>query len=338
MKKERLFYLDFIRAIAVVSIVITHFNARYLYTTPQFLEKMIITGSVSNIYIGNWGVSLFFIISGASLMYVYGEKLNLANFFKKRALSIYPMFWIAYTIAFLYLFYINKGAVSGAPKINIILSIIGFDGYMVENMPTFYILGEWFLGAIILMYILFPLLRKLVNEYPILLMCIVTIIYIYIIFFYNIPFNKSKFIFTRIPEILLGMYFIKYIKRVPHSWAIISFMVLVANWVFKPTWDVSLQTTYVGIASFFVLVYISKYFNIKCVQKICGTLGKYSYSIFLVHHIVIARMMATFDLVAISRAGSYVLFLACVGVIGLLSFLLYKLNDVVISYIIECFT
>ena len=34
MKKERLFYLDFVRAVAAVSIVITHFNARYLYLNP----------------------------------------------------------------------------------------------------------------------------------------------------------------------------------------------------------------------------------------------------------------------------------------------------------------
>ena len=30
-KKQRLFYLDFIRAIAAISIVITHFNARYIF-------------------------------------------------------------------------------------------------------------------------------------------------------------------------------------------------------------------------------------------------------------------------------------------------------------------
>ena len=160
MKKERLFYLDFVRAVAAISIIMTHFNARYLYLNPPVPEKAVLTTMVSNIYIGNWGVSLFFIISGAALMYVYEEKCDLKIYFKKRFLSIYPMYWIAYICGFLYLFYTNKAVPgAGGPKINFIFSILGFDGLLAENIPTFYVLGEWFLGAIICMYILFPLLR-----------------------------------------------------------------------------------------------------------------------------------------------------------------------------------
>lgn len=40
-RKERLFYLDFIRAIAAVSIVITHFNARYSAHIPEIKGRMI---------------------------------------------------------------------------------------------------------------------------------------------------------------------------------------------------------------------------------------------------------------------------------------------------------
>ena len=68
MKKERLFYLDFVRAIAAMAIVITHFNARYLYLNPPAPEKAVFTTFIGNLYIGDWGVSLFFIISGAALM------------------------------------------------------------------------------------------------------------------------------------------------------------------------------------------------------------------------------------------------------------------------------
>ena len=108
MKKERLFYLDFVRAVAAVSIVITHFNARYLYLNPPMPEKAVLTTTVSNIYIGDWGVSLFFIISGAALMYVYEKKCELKTFYKKRFFSIYPMFWMAYIAAFIYSFYADK--------------------------------------------------------------------------------------------------------------------------------------------------------------------------------------------------------------------------------------
>ena len=148
MKKERIFYLDFVRAIAVVLILMTHYNAVYLYAGQP--DKVFITAQIGNIYIGDFGVSLFFIISGAALMYVYDEKCELINFYKKRFLSIYPMFWIAYFIAFLYQFYVNKGIDLTVPKRNILLTLFGFDGYFAAVMPTFYILGELFLGCIIL--------------------------------------------------------------------------------------------------------------------------------------------------------------------------------------------
>ena len=47
MKRERLFYLDFIRAIATVAIVLTHYNALFFYNVyPQAPEKVVITARV----------------------------------------------------------------------------------------------------------------------------------------------------------------------------------------------------------------------------------------------------------------------------------------------------
>ena len=96
-RKERLFYLDFIRAIAAVSIVITHFNARYSAHIPEIKGRMIGLEKIGNIGSGEWGVSLFFIISGAALMYVYEKENDWKRFYQKRFMSIYPMFWMAYS-------------------------------------------------------------------------------------------------------------------------------------------------------------------------------------------------------------------------------------------------
>ena len=261
MRKERLFYLDFIRAIATISIIMTHFNARYIYAGAQYIYKAIISTTFFNIYIGDWGVSLFFIISGAALMYVYQEKLEYKRFYKKRFESLYPMFWMAYIIAFIGLFYLNKGMFLQAPKKNFILTIIGFDGYLAANVPTFYILGEWFLGCIILFYVLFPLLRTGVNKYPKATVVVTAMIYLTFIFFYHGVFDMSKIVFVRMPEFLMGMYFIKYIKKVNLPMLVTSIIVLALNLILKPQWSNHLQTTYVGISSFFILVYISKYFD-----------------------------------------------------------------------------
>lgn len=334
MSKKRLFYLDFVRAIAAISIVITHFNARYLYLNPPMPEKAVITTTVSNIYIGGWGVSLFFIISGAALMYVYGENCDVKKFYKKRFISIYPMFWMAYVVAFLYLFYTNKTIPGeGTPKINMIFSVLGFDGLLAENFAMFYVLGEWFLGAIILLYLIFPILRELVLKKPVITVIGVLTIYFLIVFFYDGNFNSAKIIFTRLPEIMFGMYFVKWGRKVNWKFAVLSVMILILNSIIKPEWSVNLQTTYVGIASFIVLVYLSYYLENVVVKKICNTISKYSYSIFLVHHVIIAKMMSTFDLVSISIVDSYVLFVSICFVIALFSWLLYNFHAYVMKQV-----
>ena len=333
MKKERLFYLDFVRAIAVVSILMTHFNARYLYLVPPMPEKAVITTMVSNIYIGNWGVSLFFIISGSALMYVYQDKLELKKFYKKRFLSIYPMFWMAYIIAFAY-FCVKNHMMPGAgtPKVNFIFTILGLDGMLAAYIPTFYILGEWFLGTIILMYLLFPLLRTGVNQKPVLTAAAVLVIYA-VMFLLEDRVNISIIVLTRLPEIVFGMYFVRWGKKVDWKMALSAFLILIVNGVVAPSWSSMLQTTYVGIASFIVLVFLSYYLKFSACEKFCDVISKYSYAIFLVHHVIIAEIMARFDLVNISVKKSYLLFAAICVVIAVFAWILFRVHAFIMGRI-----
>lgn len=47
------------------------------------------------------------------------------------------------------------------PRWTLVLSVLGLDGYALPYTPTFYKVGEWFLGCLILLYVLFPLLLRL---------------------------------------------------------------------------------------------------------------------------------------------------------------------------------
>lgn len=329
MKKERLFYLDFIRAIATILILMTHFNAVYIYSYPQSLDKAVITCYPFNIYIGGLGVALFFIISGASLMYVYSDKLEIKTFFKKRFLSLFPLFWFCYVIFFAWQFWQMKGIPAGVPKINMLLTIIGFDGYLAGlgvPVATFYILGEWFLGAIILLYLVFPLLRIGVKRHPIITGIIIVILYILGTFVYQGPLNKGAIIINRIPELAFGMYFVEYWKKISPIVFIISILVLIQNTISHPAWSETLQTTYVGIAAFCVLVFIAQFIKWEWLQNICRIIGKYSYAVFLVHHVLIYKITATFDMANISRTNSYLLFLLCVVSAFVVAFIVFQLQ------------
>lgn len=331
--KKRCFYLDFIRAIAVISILMTHYNAVFIYMNDEnALKKAILTTKVANIYIGDFGVSLFLIISGAALMYTYENKLELKTFYKKRALSIYPMFWIGYFIVFCHSFMVNGGINQGIPKWRILLSVIGMDGYIGMVLPSFYLIGEWFLGFIIIIYIIFPLLRKGILDKPVITLIITVALYVFFMLDYRVPFIKNIFLFIRLPEIVFGMFFVKYIKKVDWKWALVSLLIIVANSILKPDWDASFQMTYIGISFFCLLTYVSRFIENKIIiTRICQIISKYSYAVFLVHHYIINIMVSKVDLNQISILESYILFLIICCVIGVFAKLLYTIN----TYVIE---
>lgn len=326
MKKERIFYLDFIRAIAVISILLTHYNALFWFMEPKMLDKVVITLRVCNIYIGDFGVSLFFIISGAALMYVYEQKCELFKFYKKRLISIYPMFWLTYIVAFLIQKIVYHVEFSGIPKENFILTVFGFDSYYSGIMPTFYLIGEWFLGCIILIYIIFPLLRWGVNKQPGYFTAVIVLVYLLAIFCYSTPLDKSVLVATRIPEFFFGMLYIKYFKNTNWKAALLALAVLVLNTVFAPTFNSNIQTTYVGIMTFLVLTYIGKFVAFGWMKAICSFLSKYSYAIFLTHHYIIYKVAECVDYEKVSTAESYGIFGICVVIILVVSIAIYYID------------
>ncbi|MDE6744267.1 MAG: acyltransferase, partial [Lachnospiraceae bacterium] len=160
MKKERILYLDLVRILSFIMVTMYHFTvAAEVFGVNAKLE---VYKSVSHI-LAPLALSAFFMVSGAALIFQYLDKISLKDFYKKRFLGIFPLFWLAYLLAFLDYFY-QTGGMPEAPKVNFLLTIIGMDGYLNDYLPTFYLLGEWFLGMIIMLYLLFPLYRKIMLK------------------------------------------------------------------------------------------------------------------------------------------------------------------------------
>lgn len=71
-------------------------------------------------------------------------------------------------------------------------------------------------------------------------------------------------------------------KKAKVNWkvAVFAFVLLVVNGIVKPGFNENLQTTYVGVLSFLILVYISYFVRHKLWHEICDIVSKYSYAIF----------------------------------------------------------
>ena len=156
--RERILAFDMIRTVAALAVFTYHFSlssGTSVFPT-SFLSLQDGLGFVA--------VSVFFMLSGASLYYTYEKKLSVCDFdsirqyYIKRARAIYPPFHAVFfalhilrAIKYRSFFYLGKKAV-------FLLSLVGLDGYFSYETKTYYLVGEWFLGALILIYLMFPLL------------------------------------------------------------------------------------------------------------------------------------------------------------------------------------
>lgn len=336
MKKERLFYLDFIRAIAVMMVILAHYNANFIgYNGPPQYSKVVLTEFPFGIYLGDLGVGLFMLISGAAMWYVYGNKqVNYFSFVKKRLLSILPMFYIAYLGAFFFNFCQNKGFSTNNVSVKYFIStLFGFDSLMASiGIHNFALVGEWFIGMIIIIYFLFPILKQLVikSEATSVILSIVLLI------IFNLPILSDQkmwrflqLTFGFVPIFILGMLLQKhlvYFKK--QIWMIPSLLILILNTILKPTIiPAKIQMLYISLAFFLIILNISPLFDRERVRNIVDLISKYSYPIFLTHHFIINKMMSHFDTQTISVSNSYILSLGILPVIFFFSWALLNLTN-----------
>ena len=257
MKKERILYFDIIKLLALICVLVCHYMRTLDFYQISYNFKLL-PDNIFSIYTGTVGCVLFFIVSGASLEYVYHEQLKLKTYFIKRFKGIYPMFWISFVIFFCIYFYIDGGYNKNIPRWKIILSMTGFDGIVNSFSSTFWTVGEWFLGVLIILYILFPILKKLVDEFPYPSLAVSTLVGVIFDYTYsNSHVDISVLFIVWIPAFVLGMVFVKRIKRVSNCLLIVSMIVLTIFTIFDLNFVYKMTSIYfVGASLFFILVYL----------------------------------------------------------------------------------
>ena len=162
---------DFVRAFACVGVFLFHQDraiAEYLPDVPI-------------VHLPEWTgflfVTAFFLLSGCMMQLRYGDtggatggQWNALQFYKKRWLGIFPAFYAVFLPLWLYAGFKRGNLFYQGTRWPILLSVFGVDGYFSASVKTYYMIGEWFLGALILLYLLYPILRRLMAGAPALLL------------------------------------------------------------------------------------------------------------------------------------------------------------------------
>ena len=163
MSGQRRAGYDCARAVCAVTVALFHYG-----TTCEAMGLHGFSDRLISYAGGTWGelASLVFLmLSGAALTCGYPAKsFSLASFYKKRWKSLYPLYYLAYMLAAVWLFFYFPGYFAAATPASLLLSALGMDGYFSYRCAGSYILGEWFLGAIVLLYLLYPLLCRALEH------------------------------------------------------------------------------------------------------------------------------------------------------------------------------
>ena len=334
---KRLRYYDLLRIISFLMVTFYHMMVQLQVVgvctaeevTPFFLTK--------NIHIATLAVSVFFMLSGAGLTIRAEKSLSLKEYYKSRFLRLLVPFYIT-TV----LFYIanlivrHRMPVEFDQKIHpakYIFTLLGMDEWIrMHQIPTFSTsIGEWFLGVLIILSILFPLFYFFMKRWPKIFLALCMAAYIYLIYNYR----SSVVIQASLPikgfEFILGMYLGKYYKKIPSKWVILAVPVTVFFFTSSVTLNINiaLVTTISALAFFAAFSGLEPLLQ-KPKKDILKFLGAYTYPFFLVHHIIIYELTERFVPYYNGIGSVLLLFLIEIALMVVACIAVKKLTDLVL--------
>lgn len=309
IKKKRLFYLDFIRAVALIAILIIHFNATVTgyFTLPHKLFASVLP---FGIYLGDFGSSLFFMVSGAALALTTKPEEPISTFYRKRAKAIYPLFWLAWFVCFSVRFITKPGYYAAAKTPTLLLTVLGLDNFAVAAGwvgMDFACVGEWFLGSILFLYLLFPLLYRGLRKNPWVTWGVAVLVCLPI----HLYGWDAKLVAIHLLEFLFGMQYLRLSVRAKA--ALVT--VFAVGTMACARLDSKITCLFFSAVVFVLLEWVSHWLDRPWPRVICGKLAKISYAVFLVHHVLIQRMVESWDLAALSRRDTALLFVVYLGMV-----------------------
>lgn len=342
--KDRILYYDVIRTVACLSVLIIHFNASFsawsggVFTYPNAVFYNNIFNN--SVYLGDFGVSLFFILSGAAMFRTYGEReVSLGAFYRKRFLSLYPMFWLAWfaaaAVGALVYGRIGSGGVGA-----LLSTISGMDGYLLSlgygRLSAFYKVGEWFLGCMIILYLIMPLLLRGIKTHPLL-----TVGFSIMVSILLHGKTLNIFFLRRVPEVVFGMAFDRYFhprrgksRAVWIGGALTSMLALSAVGPKMVSAGYGLEAC-VGICALTFLLLALLFQNTRDSRliRLASWIARYSYPIFLVHHQICNYMAKRFYLPGLPKGTLYFAFLVYLVITALLAVLLARTSRGVVGWL-----
>lgn len=265
----------------------------------KFVEDLTIR---PNMHFAMIACGLFIFISGATITYSNKNRdVKPIEFYKKRLTRVLIPFYIAYIIYFVIKVISLKNIYiyGGVPKWQFIWTILGLDEYLNAcGVKTFSLgIGEWFLGCIILCYLVYPFLYKAHKKNKILTFIVMTVYYIAL----NINYSKFNFVIPshmnflcQVYNFYLGIVFADIANNKKNIWLLIfAIPTILLFYFYKPIINIpdNFKTTIVVVAIIITFYLFENVIaNNEVLKNIINKFNNISYEFFLVHHFIIYQV------------------------------------------------
>ena len=163
----RLLSIDITRIVGLLLVLLQHTQGTNLL--PSWVHNISINYLPYIFYIdyGRIGVWLFIFASGASLGLNHSEFSGLSDvkdFYKKRILRIYPSYWVGLLLSLL----VFNWVIPSLTLVDIARWFSGFQQFFATSSieVTKINITYWFIGVVVSLYFLYPLLLYAINKHP----------------------------------------------------------------------------------------------------------------------------------------------------------------------------
>ena len=283
-----IYNLQFLRIIAALSLVYLHILSRAGLNLPNGF--------------GNFGVDIFFVMSGFTIF--YAQKAGPMKFFLRRVIRIVPFYWIA-TIGTFLVAYISLHLVqsSDASWRNLFYSLC-FIPYVNKVGKLEPILGlGWYLNYLMYFYLLFTLsLRITVRFAPIL--CSGLMIFIATAIHFVFPDNQPALFYSSpiIFEFIYGVlayYLVQSVQRSNLKYGSVQWIkpllcvAIISVALFLPYQELAInidRSLRAGIPSLILVisvVLLETLYGVALRGRVVSLLGDSSYILYLIHPFIV---------------------------------------------------
>ena len=322
--KKRIAWLDSLRVLASFLVIVSHFSyvASESPIVHDFLQKYIFN-------IGGVGVTFFFAISGYLAANSLKHSTSIKEFYRRKVIRIIIPYVAAYIVlgAILSILALFEPSFNVRSPLHFLNETGNFLAIIIGMLPievnflyyfqlqNFGIIGEWFIGAIILIYLLAPLLKFFINKNPF-LTYFLSLLSIYLVAPYFASLQEQGIIitavglfFVRIPEFLLGMILYQCkdkIDKFPIKPVIFLFLVFsIYNLIYSEKISIIGKLTnstgfwgfeFMALLSVWLIYIFLQWLNehFEKILKPFNNFSNISYMAMLIHHVIIYSLNDVF--------------------------------------------